>query len=108
MNVRKGSNRRVKRVLRRSALGLLIFIAVLGPILIGATEARAGGTVIISTHTEPDILLWRFTNVYNAFWIASTTSAPMLRFGPDRKFRPNLLTQVPSLQNGGGLRMGRP
>lgn len=63
---------------------------------------QQGGTAVVTIQQEPEILDPYITSMTFAIWVLKTLDVPMTRAVPaSGQFQPMLLTEVPSLENGG-------
>ena len=61
---------------------------------------ETGGTVIVALPREPETLAFMLTATPEARWILSATDVPMITVQPDATYRPTLLVDVPTYENG--------
>jgi peptide/nickel transport system substrate-binding protein len=64
-------------------------------------EREEGGSLIVAIPNEPDSLNFSLTTLPSAHWILSTVDARMIRVTSDNSLQPQLLREVPTLENGG-------
>jgi peptide/nickel transport system substrate-binding protein len=64
-------------------------------------EPEEGGSLVVSIPEEPDSLNFSLTTRPSAQWILSTVDARMIRINADNEYEPQLLREVPTLENGG-------
>jgi len=66
-----------------------------------------GGTLVIGVPAEPDALNFSLTRQPVSYWILSCLDARLIRVRDDNTLEPQLLTEVPSVENGGISQDGR-
>jgi peptide/nickel transport system substrate-binding protein len=64
-------------------------------------EPQEGGSLVVSIPEEPDSLNFSLTTSPSAQWILSTVDARMIRINAENEYEPQLLREVPTLENGG-------
>jgi peptide/nickel transport system substrate-binding protein len=64
-------------------------------------DPEEGGSLIVSIPEEPDSLNFSLTTNPGAQWILSTVDARMIRVNSENDYEPQLLREVPTLENGG-------
>lgn len=73
-----------------------------------AEESPAhGGTLVIGVPAEPDVLNFSLTRQPVSYWILSCLDARLIRIRDDNTLEPQLLVDVPSVDNGGISQDGR-
>jgi peptide/nickel transport system substrate-binding protein len=66
-----------------------------------AAAAPEGGTLVIGMWQEPESLNPYITSMTYSIWINSVINTEMIKTGKDDKLVPNLVQEVPTLENGG-------
>jgi peptide/nickel transport system substrate-binding protein len=64
-------------------------------------ERQEGGSLIVALPDEPNSLNFTLTTLPSAHWILSTVDARMIRVTSDNTLEPQILREVPTLENGG-------
>lgn len=72
-----------------------------------AATPEAGGSLIIAIPDEPDTLNFSLTDQRAARWVISSLDARLVRVRGDGSLEPQLLQEVPTLDNGGISADGR-
>ncbi|MCC6625788.1 MAG: peptide ABC transporter substrate-binding protein [Chloroflexi bacterium] len=66
-----------------------------------AAAAPEGGTIVLGMWQEPESLNPYITSMTYSIWVNQVINTEMLKTGRDDKVVPNLLSEVPTLENGG-------
>jgi peptide/nickel transport system substrate-binding protein len=66
-----------------------------------AVAAPTGGTLVVGFWQEPENLNPYLTSMTYSIWINQVINTEMLKTGKDDKLMPVLLTEVPTMENGG-------
>jgi peptide/nickel transport system substrate-binding protein len=64
-------------------------------------EPEEGGSLIVALPQEPEVLNFTLTTTPAAHWILSSLDSRMIRIDADNEMEPQLLREVPTLENGG-------
>ena len=71
------------------------------------TTAPKGGTLVVGFWQEPESLHPYITSMTYSIWINQVINTEMIKTGKNDQLTPNLLAEVPTLQNGGVSQDGK-